>query len=101
MFRSFVRGCVAMLTVAMLAACAGSFSRGMFEGFVMGQTEDAVIAKVGKPDTAETTDPKERRFIYKARTFDSNGTGQQDVEAMVIFEKNATGNFVVTRVLFS
>ena len=101
MFRSLVGGCVAMLAVVMLAACAGSFSRGMFEGFVMGQTEEAVIAKVGKPDTADISDAKERRYVYKARTFDSNGTGQQDVEAMVIFEKNATGNFVVTRVLFS
>ncbi len=91
----------ASLLVFGLAACGGSNSRGLFEGAATGMTEEAMIAKFGKPDTSETADGKEHRFTYKGRTFDSNGNGQKDNEAIVIFEKDATGKFVATRFLFN
>lgn len=91
----------AALLVFGLAACGGSNSRGLFEGYATGLTETAVIDKFGKPDASDTSDAKEHRFTYKGRTFDSNANGQKDNEAIVIFEKDASGNFVATRFLFN
>lgn len=85
-----------------LAACGGgSYSRGIFEGRVAGQTEDVVVDQVGKPDIADTANEKVHKFTYKARTFDTNANGQKDNEAVIIFEKNADGKFVATTVSFS
>ncbi|TAG77110.1 MAG: hypothetical protein EAZ21_15470 [Betaproteobacteria bacterium] len=85
-----------------LSACGGgSYSRGIFEGRVAGQTEDTVIEAVGKPDVAETANDKVHKFVYKARTFDTNANGQKDSEAVIIFEKNTDGKFVATTVAFS
>lgn len=85
-----------------LTACAGgSYSRGIFEGRVSGQTEATVIDQVGKPDVAETSDEKVHKFVYKSRTFDTNANGQKDNEAVIIFEKNKEGVFVATLVSFS
>lgn len=97
--------CRVVVTTALLAlglaACGGSNSRGLFEGTATGMTEAAMIAKFGKPDASDVADSKEHRFTYKGRTFDSNGNGQKDNEAVVIFEKDASGNFVATRFLFN
>jgi hypothetical protein len=85
-----------------LAACSGgSYSRGIFEGRVSGQTEDVVIDQVGKPDVADTANDKAHKFTYKGRTFDTNANGQKDNEAVIIFEKNKDGKFVATTVSFS
>jgi hypothetical protein len=84
-----------------LVACGGSYSRGLFEGRVAGQTEETVIKEVGKPDIADTANDKVHKFIYKGRTFDTNANGQKDNEAVIIFEKNAEGKFVATTVSFS
>jgi hypothetical protein len=87
--------------LALVACSAGSYSRGIFEGRVAGQSEDAVIEAVGKPDIADTSNDKVHKFVYKARTFDTNANGQKDVEAVIIFEKNTDGKFVATTVAFS
>ncbi len=85
-----------------LSACSGgSYSRGIFEGRVSGQSEETVVEQVGKPDVADTTNDKVHKFTYKARTFDTNANGQKDVEAVIIFEKNGEGKFVATTVSFS
>ncbi len=85
----------------LLSACGGSYSRGIFEGQVMGQSEAVVMERVGKPDVAETADAKQHKFVYKGRTFDTNANGQKDVEAIITFEKDASGQFVATAVYFS
>lgn len=86
----------------LLSACGGgSYSRGMFEGRVAGQSEEQVIEAVGKPDVTDTANDKVHKFVYKARTFDTNANGQKDIEAVIIFEKNAQGKYVATTVAFS
>ncbi len=87
--------------LALTACSAGSYSRGIFEGRVAGQSEETVIDQVGKPDTADTANDKVHKFTYKGRTFDTNANGQKDSEAVIIFEKNAEGKFVATTVSFS
>ncbi len=90
-------------TVALLlTACGGgSYSRGIFEGRVSGQTEEKVIQEVGKPDVADTSNPAQHKFIYKGRTFDTNANGQKDIEAIITFEKDKDGKYVATAVYFS
>jgi hypothetical protein len=85
----------------LLSACGGSYSRGIFEGQVMGQTESSVVEKVGKPDVTDLSNDKSHKFIYKGRTFDTNANGQKDVEAIITFEKDASGQYVATAVYFS
>jgi outer membrane protein assembly factor BamE (lipoprotein component of BamABCDE complex) len=92
---------VATIGVALGACSGGSYSRGIFEGRVSGQSEEQVIEAVGKPDVADTANDKVHKFVYKARTFDTNANGQKDNEAVIIFEKNASGKFVATTVAFS
>jgi hypothetical protein len=85
-----------------LSACnGGSYSRGIFEGQVTGQTEEAVVEKVGKPDVIDNSNANLHKFVYKGRTFDTNANGQKDVEAIITFEKDASGKFVATGVFFS
>ncbi|MGL4232798.1 MAG: hypothetical protein ACRDAM_06900 [Casimicrobium sp.] len=85
-----------------LVGCSGgSYSRGIFEARVSGQTEEAVMEQVGKPDVADTTSDKVHKFTYKGRTFDTNANGQKDTEAVIIFEKTNDGKFVATTVSFS
>jgi hypothetical protein len=92
---------LAILCALTLSGCGGSYSRGIFEGRVAGQTEEQVIQAVGKPDMADTSNDKVHKFTYKGRTFDSNATGQKDAEAVIVFEKNKDGTFVATTVSFS
>lgn len=93
---------VLSISLLTLAACSsGSYSRGIFEGRVAGQSEESVIEAVGKPDVSDTTNDKVHKFVYKARTFDTNANGQKDSEAVIIFEKNPQGKFVATTVAFS
>jgi hypothetical protein len=92
---------VAAVTLFLTACGGGSYSRGIFEGRVTGQTEEAVIEQVGKPDVAETSDAKQHKFIYKGRTFDTNANGQKDNEAIITFEKDKNGKYVATGVYFS
>ncbi len=87
--------------LALTACSGGSYSRGIFEGRVTGQTEEKVVKEVGAPDVADTTNDKVHKFTYKGRTFDSNANGQKDNEAVIIFEKNGEGKFVATTVSFS
>lgn len=101
MLTKFSRYCVAALATLALSACGGSYSRGIFEGYVTGLTEEATIAKVGKPDVVFNTDAKQHRFVYKGRTFDSNGNGLKDNEATIYFEKNAAGEFVAMQFAFN
>jgi major membrane immunogen (membrane-anchored lipoprotein) len=92
---------VVAATSLVLVACGGSYSRGIFEGRVTGQSEEQVIEAVGKPDVADTSNDKVHKFTYKARTFDTNANGQKDNEAVIIFEKDKSGKFVATTVAFS
>jgi hypothetical protein len=81
--------------VLALAACAGEFSgtaRGLFVGYVTDKTEDEVVTKVGKPNTL--------RWTYKKKTFDPDNKSLVDEETILIFQKDASGKFKVTQVIF-
>ena len=84
-------------------ACSGNFSgtaRGLFTGYVTDKTEEEVIAKVGKPESVDSSKPNTPRWIYKKKTFDPDNRSQIDDETILIFQKDASGKFKVTQVVF-
>ena len=86
-----------------LTACSGSFSgtaRGLFIGYVTDRTEEEVIAKVGKPESVDSSKPNTPRWIYKKKTFDPDNRSLVDEETILIFQKDASGKFKVTQVIF-
>ena len=85
-----------------LPACSGGSGqqRGLFQGYVIGKTEEDVVAKVGKPDSIDTSKPDTPRWIYKKKTFDPDNQNQVDNETILIFRKDATRKFKVTQVIF-
>ena len=86
-----------------LAACSGGGGgqqRGLFQGYVTDKTEEEVVAKVGKPDSVDASKPATPRWIYKKKTFDPDNQNQLDNETILIFQKDASGKFKVTQVIF-
>ncbi len=93
--------CGVMLT---LTACSGQVSgtaRGLFVGYVTDKTEEEVIAKVGKPASIDNSKPSALRWTYKRKTFDPDNQSLVDEETILIFQKDASGKFKVTQVIFS
>lgn len=99
--KAFFVAAVCALVLA-LTACAGEFSgtaRGLFLGYVTDKTEDEVVAKVGKPESVDTK-PSTLRWTYKKKTFDPDNQSLVDQETILIFQKDASGKFKVTQVIF-
>jgi hypothetical protein len=105
--------CSAFKTVALVAAASslivvatacspggGGQQRGLFTGYVTDKTEEEVTAKVGKPDSVDTSNPSTPRWIYKKKTFDPENQNQVDKETILIFQKDASGKFKCTQVVF-
>jgi hypothetical protein len=89
--------------VLALSGCTGGGGgqqRGLFVGFVTDKTEEEVSAKVGKPDSVDNSKPNTPRWIYKKKTFDPDNQNQVDNETILIFQKDSSGKFKVTTVIF-
>jgi hypothetical protein len=92
-----------IVIVLALTACSGNFSgtaRGLFTGYVTDKTEEEVVAKVGKPASIDDSKPNTPRWIYKKKTFDPDNHSLFDDETILIFQKDASGKFKVTQVIF-
>ncbi len=90
-------------TVLALTGCSGSFTgtaRGLFTGYVTDKTEEEVVAKVGKPESVAPATPTTLRWTYKKKTFDPDNQSLVDDETILIFQKDASGKFKVTQVIF-
>ncbi len=86
-----------------LSGCSGGGGgqqRGLFTGYVTDKTEEEVVAKVGKPDSVDASKPNTPRWIYKKKTFDPDNQNQVDNETILIFQKDASGKFKCTQVIF-
>lgn len=91
------------LVGAALAACGptGGYQRGLFQGYVVGATEDEIVNKIGKPDSIDTKDPKAHRWIYLKKTFDPDNQNLFDARTTVILQPDAQGKLRGTDVIFS
>ena len=92
--------CGIVLALAGCSGGGGGQQRGLFTGFVMDKTEQEVEGKFGKPAAVEASNPNTKRWTYKRITFDPDNQNQVDNETILIFQKDATGNFKVTQVIF-
>jgi hypothetical protein len=95
---------VAAAALAVLvSACgqSGGYQRGLFQGYVVGATEEEIQGKVGKPDAVDTSDPKAPRWVYNQKTFDPDNMNKVDAKTTVIFQRDAQGKLRGTDVIFS
>ena len=92
--------CALSIAFAGCSGRDGGQQRGLFQGYVMDKSEEEVTAKVGKPDSVDTSKPNTPRWIYKRKTFDPDNQNQVDNETILIFQKDAGGKFKVTQVVF-
>jgi hypothetical protein len=89
-----------VITAGACSPGGGGQQRGLFTGYVTDKTEEEVTAKVGKPDSIDTTNPNTPRWIYKKKTFDPDNQNQVDKETILIFQKDASGKFKCVQVVF-
>lgn len=94
---------VAMFAAALIGACgqSGGYQRGLFQGYVVGATEEEIAGKVGKPDEVDASNPKATRWVYKKKTFDPDNQNQVDTRTIVILQPDATGKLRGVDVIFS
>ncbi|HEU0289866.1 MAG TPA: hypothetical protein VFR39_03860 [Burkholderiales bacterium] len=78
----------------------GDFQRGQFIGYVTDKTEEEVAGKVGKPDSVDNKNPNVVKWVYKNKTFDADNNNQVDPEITLIFQKDSSGKFKVSQVIF-
>jgi len=101
--KAFLVAAVCGLVLA-LTGCSGEFkgtARGLFVGYVTDKTEEEVVAKVGKPQSVDSSTPNTLRWTYKKKTFDPDNQSKFDDETILIFQKDpASGKFKVTQVIF-
>ena len=92
---------IAMLAAG-IAACGptGGYQRGLFQGYVVGASEEEITSKVGKPDSVDNTDPKAPRWVYTKKTFDPENQNQVDGRTIVIFQRDAKGTLRGADVIF-
>lgn len=91
------------MLLAAVAACGptGGYQRGLFQGYVVGATEEEITNKIGKPDSVDATDPKAPRWVYFKKTFDPDNQNQVDGRTTVILQRDAQGKLRGTDVIFS
>jgi hypothetical protein len=98
-----LRTVLAALALAIaLAGCIDSnYPRGMFSGYVMGQTQDAIIKKIGQPESIDTSKADEVRLVYKNKTFDPDNMNAKDPRTIIILHKDASGNVVADEITYT
>ena len=100
--RVLIVAAVSGLVVA-TSACSpsgGGQQRGLFVGYVTDKSEEEVTAKVGKPDSVDASNANTPRWIYKKKTFDPDNLNRVDDETILIFQKDGSGKFKCTQVIF-
>ena len=89
------------LALLAIAACSGgSYSRGQFSGFVMGETQESIISKVGQPDQIDVTTPDKPRLVYSKKTFDPDNMNKVDDKVTIVLEKK-DGKIVAVDILYN
>ena len=79
-----------LLMGTLLSGCIGStFSRGLFQGYVIDQTQETIVDKVGKPDSEEKSGDAVK-WIYKKKTFDPDNMNAFDAMTTIIFQTDPT-----------
>lgn len=95
------RAIVMFFAAAVLAACMNSqYTRGLFQGYVMDQTQEAVSERFGKPDEIDNSDAKHPKWTYNKKTFDPDNANQSDARTTLHFDEK-DGKMVVVDVSYT
>ena len=70
------------------------FPRGQFHGYVVGKTEDQIIAQVGQPTEVDNANPEKPIWVYKKKTFNVEDRNAVDEKTLVYMKKGADGKLV-------
>ena len=92
---------IAALTLLLGACGSGGYSRGIFQGYVVGKTESQIIEQVGKPSEIDRKNPESPVFVYRQKTFDPDNSNRVDPETFVYLRKNTKGETVAADVGFA
>ena len=93
--------CFALLIAALvLAGCNSDYPRGQFSGYVIGKTEDQIIAQVGKPNEIDSSNPASPVWIYKKKTFNVDDRNLVDEKTLVYLKKGPDGKLVGDDTMF-
>lgn len=84
-----------LLMGSLLSGCINStFSRGLFQGYVMDQTQEVVVDKIGKPESEEKSG-EAVNWTYKKKTFDPDNMNAFDGTTTVIFRPDPVSKKLV------
>ncbi len=82
------RATIAILIGLVIAACGvGGFSRGIFQGNVVGKTVDEVISQFGEPASKDLSKPDAPKIVYLKKTFDPDNGNKEDARTIINFRK--------------
>ena len=84
----------ALIAMLILAGCNSDYPRGQFSGYVIGKTEDQIIAQVGKPTEVDNSDPASPVWIFKKKTFNTDDRNAVDDKTLVYMKKGPDGKLV-------
>lgn len=98
-FRRLARGLAIAGVIVLAAACKTDYPRGQFQGYVLGGTEEEIVAKVGKPAGVDKSNAEKPVLIYQDKTFDVENFNKVDLRTRVFLEKK-DGKTVATEVVF-
>jgi hypothetical protein len=90
----------AMVAMLVLTACNSDYPRGQFSGYVIGKTEDQIIAQVGKPAEIDNSNPASPIWVYKLKTFNTDDRNTVDDKTLVYMKKGPDGKLVGQDTMF-
>jgi hypothetical protein len=82
-----LKAAVVIAALVVLAGCSGTYSRGLFSGYVVGVTAEEIEGKMGKPTAVDASNPDKPRWVYEKKTFDPDNFNQVDQKTTIILEK--------------
>jgi hypothetical protein len=87
--------CLAVLTTLLaLSGCNSDYPRGQFHGYVVGKTEEQIIAQVGKPTEVDNSNPASPVLVFKKKTFNTEDRNAVDETTLVYMKKGPDGKLV-------
>jgi len=85
----------AMIAATLLAACGhGGYSRGLFQGNVVGKTEAEIKGQMGEPAEVDRQNPESPVLVYVDKTFDPDNGNKVDAKTLVFLHKDEKGAIV-------
>ncbi|MCX7146930.1 MAG: hypothetical protein NT042_12185 [Sulfuritalea sp.] len=90
----------ALIATLVLAGCNSDYPRGQFSGYVIGKTEEQIVAQVGKPVEVDNSNPNSPIWVYKKKTFNVDDRNTVDDRTLVYLKKAPDGKLIGDDTMF-